>query len=155
MLLTNRRHRMLFLCLSAMDVAWFLPFAMLLAAYYQAHAAPMSLGPLSTLLNHPLSGFLLLWSTMIVYMFAADALNRRETDTPWREVIVFVLLASTGLASVRFVVYPHVAVTDWHWLVNTAAAVFNFTDGLRAELILLLVNAFLWWRVAVFTDREN
>jgi hypothetical protein len=64
------------------------------------------------------------------------------------------LLVTTWLAAVRFLLYPSLSAADPRWLATAGSAVFNFTAGLRGELILLLGNFVLWWRISSYTDRE-
>ena len=153
MLLANRRHRLLFLALAGMDVAWFLPFVLTWAAYSRQHRGAVAASPFASILLEPLPLFLLCWSAMILYLFLADLLNRLELETPGRELAILGLLLGTSLVAIRLLLYPQAPALDLNWLADSASAVFNFTSAFRPPLLLLLVNAYLWIRVAVATDR--
>jgi len=153
MLLTNRRHRLLYICLAGMDLAVALPYLAILVALWtrrDAGAHPV----LALLIRQPLAAFICLWAVMLAYMLAADLINRWGWPSPWRETAVLLLLVTTWLAAVLFLLYPSLSAADPRWLATAGSAVFNFTAGLRGELILLLGNFVLWWRISSYTDRE-
>lgn len=158
MLLTNRRHRLLFLSLAGMDAAWFLPLALTVIVRWQAimmaeaGAAVVRLNGLTELT--PLAAMLLAWLTLLLYMLVADLLNRRLIDSPARELLLLGAALLTTLIGVRMLLYPDAAPGDWQWVGSTANAVFNFTAGWRPELALVLINLFLWWRVVMASGRE-
>ncbi len=158
MLLTNRRHRFLFMALAGMEVAWFLPFIRLLAVTRLAQSTAPDTAALDAasglLLLPPLAPFLVFWATLLLYMLAADLLNRRAIDSPLRELILVAAVALTSLLAIRLLLYPHMALANMAWLANTGAAVYNFTAGLRPELIIVLINGYLWLRMSIASDRE-
>lgn len=164
MLLTNRRHRVLFLALAAMESAGFAPFVVLIVRYWWqrldlALLRERGLDALADTLAHvqtvpPIALFLGLFGTMVVYMLVADLLNRSQVETPVRELIIVALVVGTSLLSVRLLLYTQASVFDFRWLRETLGAVFNFTSGRRPEVIILLLNGLIWWRVAAGTDRD-
>ncbi len=153
MLLGNRRHRLLFLALAGMDVAWFLPFPLTWAAFSVQRQGDLAAFSPASLLLRPLPLFLLCWGAMICYMFLADLLNRQELGSPARELVILGLLLGTSLIAARLLLYSTAPAWDVYWLADSASAVFNFTAALRPPLLLLLINAYLWIRVAAATDR--
>jgi len=158
MLLTNRRHRLIFVFLAGMEVAWFLPYALTLAARWQpdmavnAAAATAQLNRLFVLAPILLVG--VFWAIMLLYLLVADWLNRRLIDSPGRELIVLGAVLLTTLLGIRLFFYPAVPLLDGSWLRGTLGAIFNFTEGRRPELAFVLVNLFLWLRVVFASGRE-
>ena len=153
MLLANRRHRLLFLAIAGMDVAWVLPFVLTWIAYTSRHLGTSLAFPYTPLLLDPLILFLVCWATMILYLFIADLLNRLELDTPARELAILGLLLSTSLIAIRLLLYPTAPLSDLYWLAETTSALLNFTTTSSPPLIVLAINAYLWIRVAIATDR--
>ncbi|MCB0132994.1 MAG: hypothetical protein KDD78_19165 [Caldilineaceae bacterium] len=155
MLLTNRRHRVLFVALAGMEMAWFAPFAALLLAYWSRRvdrawlttleAAPTA-DALSALQAAPALGlFWVLFGGMLFYMLAADLLNQRQIGSPTRDLIMLAIVLTTSLLAIRGLLYGTAAPTDLRFLPNTMNGVFNFTAGRRPEVVILLLNAFLWF----------
>ena len=68
MLLTNRRHRFIFIFLAGMEVAWFLPFVLTLAAAWRPammHMNAATTQALDNLLGAPPAALVLLfWLTL-------------------------------------------------------------------------------------------
>ncbi len=164
MLLTNRRHRLLHLAVAGMEVGWIAPWALLIIRFWQRRLAVSLLedsGALETVkaleniqAMPPIAFYILLFALMVLYMLAADLLNQRQVDSPQRELIMVALVVGTSLLLVRTLIYPDVGVTDWAWLTNVTGSLFNFTAGRRPDLIVLAINAFLWFRVSFNTDRD-
>ncbi len=153
MLLANRRHRLLFLAIAGMDVAWIVPFVLTWIAYARRYLGIPPASPYAPLLLNPLILFLICWAAMILYLFLADLLNRLELETPARELAILGLLLVTSLIAIRLLLYPTAPLFDLRWLADTATAVLNFTTTIRPPLLVLAVNAYLWIRVAIATDR--
>src|SRR5690606_16552552 len=108
---------------------------------------------LALLTSQPLIALALIWAAMLLYMLLVDWLNRRQIDTPARQIIILAAFAATSLLAIAGLLYPVAAWFSVRWMQGTLAALFNFTNGLRPELVILLLNFFLWFRVATFTDR--
>jgi hypothetical protein len=153
MLLTNRRHRILFMALAAMEVAWFLPFALTLFIRMQPDAVALPALLLKSGEWAPLIFFALCWGTLLLYLLAADLLNRHQIDFPQRELTVIALIIVTFLLTTRLFLFPTLALGDFRWLGAVLSAIFDQGAGSAAVLFLLLLNLFLWLRVATATDR--
>jgi hypothetical protein len=164
MLLTNRRHRLLHLAVAGMEVGWIAPWALLVIRFWQRRlaialveesGAPDTLAALDTIQSMPpFVFFALLFMLMVFYMLAADMLNQRRIDSPQRELIMLALVIGTSLLLVRALIYPRASLAEWQWLANVTGSLFNFTAGRRPDLVVLAINAFLWFRVAFTTDRD-
>lgn len=154
MLLTNRRHRMLFIALAGMEVAWFLPFALTFFAWLQPERVPLpaffaGLGDAS-----PLILFALCWGLLLLYLLCADLLNWVQVDSPLHEVAMIGIVLGTALLLIRVLLFPTLAPWDLRWLVAVLRAVFDVAPEGTAIFFLLVVNLFLWIRVATATDRH-
>ena len=154
MLLTNRRHRILFIALAGMEVAWFLPLALTLFAWLHPDRTPLpallaGLGGYS-----PLALFGVCWGVLLFYLLCTDLLNRWRIDSPLHEVTMIGAVVITALLLVRLLVYPTLAPWDLWWLLAVVRAIFGFVPEGAAIIFLLVVNLFLWIRVAAATDRE-
>lgn len=164
MLLTNRRHRLLYMAIAGMEIGWIAPWALLLIDFWRQRLAlsllaetdsAATVDALANLLTMPPAAFyLLLLGLMLLYMLAADLLNQRQIGFPLRELIMLVLVVGTSLLAVRLLIYPGMGALHWGWLGNVFRALFDFTAGRRPEVVILLINIFLWFRVAVNTDRD-
>lgn len=153
MLLTNRRHRILFMALAGMEVAWFLPLALTLFAWL--HPAQALLPALIAHLGDysPLVLFAICWGVLLFYLLCADLLNRRQVGSPLYEVALIGVALATALLSIRLVVFPTLAPWDLRWLGAVLRAVFEFAPEGSSIIFLLVVNLFLWIRVASASDR--
>lgn len=154
MLLTNRRHRLLFMALAGMEVSWFLPLALTLFAWLHPERTPLpalltGFGDYS-----PLALFGVYWGVLLFYFLCADLLNRWQIDSPLHEAAMLGAVAITALLLVRLLVYPTLAPWDLWWLLAVVRAVYDFVPEGAAIIFLLVVNLFLWIRVAAATDRE-
>ena len=158
MLLTNRRHRFIFIFLAGMEVAWFLPFVLTLAAAWRPammHMNAATTQALDNLLGAPPAALVLLfWLTLLGYMLAADLLNQRLILSPQRELVLLALTLLTMLGSIRLTLYPTTSLWDLSWVGSAFGSVFNYTEGWRPELAMIIANAFLWWRVAMNSGRD-
>lgn len=154
MILSNRRHRILYISLAAMDVACLLPYV--LTWIYRARRwDEFPLRALSAqVLANPLALFVFCWLLMIGYMVAADLINRRQLDSPQREIVIIGLVIATSFAGIRLFLYPPTGVTDTGWMAETWATIVDFSEGITPPLLFILINAFLWLRVAMVADRE-
>jgi hypothetical protein len=150
MLIANRRHRLLFIALAGMDVAWSLPYALIFVARWQAQTQVL---PRADALN-ALTIFIFCWAVILSYMLAGDWLNRRTFGSPLREVLIFALVLITSLLGERLLVYRNAPLWDVTWLVDSATAIIDFTEGIRPALVIFAYNLFLWWRVALLSGRD-
>ncbi|MEZ4681150.1 MAG: hypothetical protein R2932_43750 [Caldilineaceae bacterium] len=154
MLLTNRRHRILFMALAAMEVSWFLPFA--LTAFIRIQRGRVTLPALLFYAGDwsPLVFFALCWGALLLYLLSADFFNRWQVEVPWRELSMIVIVLGTFLLSVRILIFPTAALLDVRWLLITISAIYNQGPGSSPILLLLAINFFLWIRVATATGRS-
>lgn len=153
MLLTNRRHRLLFMSLAGLEIAWFLPFAGLLLVYWAPRSPFSGFEQLSLLANQPLLAVGVVWLIMLGYMLLVDRLDHYAIDAPLRQITILVALILTSIGACLLLLYEPGAWLTLEWAGALFGAMFDFTAGLRPELIILLLNFFLWFRVAAFTDR--
>lgn len=154
MILTNRRHRILFSALAGMEVAWFLPFALTLFAWLQPEQAPLPALLAGFGSYSPVALFALGWSVLLLYLLCADLLNRWQIDSPLHEIAMIGVVLGTALLLIRLLIFPTLAPWDLRWLVAVLQAVFDFAPEGTAIIFLLIVNVFLWIRVATATDRS-
>jgi len=147
----NRRHKLLFITLAGMDVAWSLPWIDFMVARW--FGVPAIDGGIGAALQSPLLVFLFFWGALVGYMLAADWLNRRQILSPTRELwIIGLVVLSTLLAEVILVYGPR-ALQGTGWLGNFASAILDFNRGLQPALVLFGYNLFLWWRVSFATGQ--
>ncbi len=164
MLLTNRRHRLMYGALAGMALAWILPYVLLFINYWITRGDPATVealgitganARLAALLTMPaLALFAFFWLIMLCYMIASDTLNRSLIGSPGRELILITLILGTSVLSARLLLYPGLSAFDFGWLGDFFNAIFNFHRGRRPELVLLLLNLLLWFRVSALTSRE-
>lgn len=140
MLLTNRRMGLLYFCLAGMEIAWITPFFLL---FYRplADVAPSLV-------------FIGLFGTLLAFILVLDLLSLLQVDWPFYELAVVGLILISSLLFVRFWLYGGLPLGDFRWLGNTLGALFDFHQGIRPELILLLTSVLLWQRAANATSRD-
>ncbi len=158
MLLVNRRHRLIFAFLAGMEVAWFLPFGLLLIERWQAVMAvnaPEQLVYLNRLARlSPLVLLLIFWALYLVYLLVADLLNTRLIFSPARELYLLAATIISTLLVIRIFLYPTLNPFDLSWIGHSFGAIFNYTSGWRPELVLMIINLFFWLRVVWNSDRD-
>jgi len=141
MLLSDRRRGLIYFCLAGMEIAWITPFVALLFHLQGQGSSPMVV-------------FGRLFAVLLVWMLALEFLNRLRVDSPGYELTVLGLIVLSSLLLVRFWLYGGAPVRDFGWLRNTLDALFNFHQGLRPELVLILSSLLLWQRAASATSRS-
>lgn len=70
-------------------------------------------------------------------------------------VLVMVLALASGILSVRVHLYPGGAALDLSWALESARNLGQITEYIPAELILILLIFFLWWRGLSLGTREH
>ncbi len=140
MLFTHRRLGLLYFCLAGMEITWITPFFLLF--YYPL--ADMSAWIV----------FVGLFGTLLVFMLILELLNLFQVDWPFYELAVVSLILISSLLFVRFWLYGDMPVGNFRWLSNTLGAVFDFHQGIRPELILILTSILLWQRASNATSRD-
>jgi hypothetical protein len=141
MLLADHRQALLHFSLVGMEIAWITPFVTLLL-----HQQGLGWTPGLT--------YCRLLSAVLLWILALDLLNRREVGSPGYQLSVASLLLLTTLGVVRFWLHGEAPLGDLSWLRTTFDALFNFHQGLRPELVLVLANLFLWHRATSATSRS-
>lgn len=154
MLLTNRRHRILFIALAGMEVAWFLPLALTFFVWLHPNETPLPALLAGFGGYSPLAVFGVCWGVLLFYLLCADLLNRWRIDSPLHEATMIGTVAVTALLLVRLLIYPTLAPWNFWWLAAVVRAIFDFVPEGSAIIFLLVVNLFLWIRVASATDRD-
>jgi hypothetical protein len=87
-------------------------------------------------------------------MLILELLNLLQVDWPFYELAVVGLILVTSLLFVRFWLYGNMPLKDFHWLINSLGAVFDFHQGIRPELVLILTSVLLWQRASNATSRD-
>ena len=140
MLLTNRRLGLLFFCLAGMEIAWITPFFLLF--YRPVMGMP------------PWVVFVGLFGSLLAFMLILEILNLLQVDWPYYELAVIGLILVTSLLFVRFWLYRDVPLGNFRWLGNALGALFDFQQGIRPEVMLILTSVLLWQRAANATSRD-
>jgi hypothetical protein len=154
MILTNRRLRLLYLALAAMDMAALLPWLTNISLFWARNGDTHAIALATLLTQNPLLLFIVFWATMIIYMVITDLLNRWSISGGLYAIAIVGMLAFTSLVAVRILLYPTAAFNDFFWLRETIFSVVNLVAGVRGEILLMLTNYFLWLRVARYTERS-
>lgn len=154
MLLTNRRHRILFIALAGMEVAWFLPLALTLFVWLHPDTTPLPALLAGFDSYSPLALFGVCWGVLLFYLLCADLLNRWRIASPLHEVAMIGTVVVTALLLVRLLVYPALPLWNLWWLAAVGRAIFDVVPEGMVIIFLLVVNLFLWVRVGAATDRD-
>jgi len=141
MLLSDRRRGLIYFCLAGMEIAWIAPFVGLLLYVQGWESAPLAV-------------FGRLLAILLLWMLALELLNRLHADSPGYELAVLGLIVVGSLLVVRFWLHAGTPSTDLGWLHSTLDALFNFHQGLRLELVVILTSLLLWQRAASATSRS-
>src|SRR5687768_8069420 len=102
MILTNRRLRLLYLSLAAMDMAVLLPWLTILVTYWARNGNAHALRLEAMLTQSPILLFVIFWATMIFYMLLTDLLGEWDLSGALHPVAVLCALTITSLLAVRF-----------------------------------------------------
>jgi hypothetical protein len=141
MLLSDRRKALMHFSLVGMEIAWITPFATLLL-----HQHGLGWSPGLT--------FCRLFAAVLLWILVLDLLNRSGVESRGYHLSVTLLLFVTTLGIVRLWLHGDAAIGDLSWLKSTFDALFNFHEGLRPELVLILTNLLLWHRATSATSRS-
>jgi len=140
MFFSHRRRSIIYLCLAGMEMTWFTPFVLFFFPQARTWSPFALLGGLLT--------------ELLALMLALELLNRLEVVSPQYELITLGLIGLSSLTLVRLWLYPGLPFGDFRWLRNTFEALVHFPQGLRPELMPILINLFLWQRAASATGRD-
>ncbi len=143
MLLWDRRRRPVLVAWAGMEMAWFTPLLLLVAFWFGLPSWPA------------LPLFLLSWGGLLTWLIVLDLLNAAAPPAPRYRLAVIGALLLSSLLAVRVLFYPALPLGDLGWLSAVSRALFDWQQGPRRELLLLLANGFLWQRAASTTERER
>lgn len=142
------------MALAGMEVAWFLPLALTFFVWLHPDETPLPALLAGFGSYSPSTLFGVCWGVLLFYLLCTDLLNRWRIQSPAHEVIMIGTVVVTALLLVRLLVYPTLPIWHWGWLVAIVRAIFDFVPEGMAIIFLLVVNLFLWIRVAAATDRD-
>jgi hypothetical protein len=140
MLLAQRRHALLVICLAGVQMAWFTTFLILVLP--PAWGLP------------PLAVFAALLAILLCWVLLLEALNRLHVASPQYELAVVGLLVLSTLIFDRLLLYGGRPPADLSWLGQTVRTLFSLTPGAGQILVVIGANVFLWQRAAAFTSEE-
>ncbi len=141
MLLGEPRKRLIFIALAGMEMACFTPVLLLVAHWMRGDWSPATV-------------FALTFSSTLVYLLLLDGLSYAGLAAPYYQLAAVGLILLSTLAAVRAVAYPELPLGDLSWIGAASRALFDWRGGPKLELVLILVNAFLWQRAANATSRN-
>lgn len=141
MWLTSRRWGLLYFCLAGMEMAWFTPYFLLFYWPLEGYSAWVA--------------FLGLFGALLGFILMLEFLSLAGLDWPFYELAVAGLVILSSLLFVRLWFYTAMPAGDLRWLGNTLGALFDFQQGIRPELVLILTSVFLWQRAANATSRDT
>jgi hypothetical protein len=141
MLLSDRRRGLIYFCLAGIEIAWITPFVGLLLYVQEWGLSPLAV-------------FGRLFAILLLWMLALEFLNRLKVDSPGYELMVLGLIVLGSLLLVRFWLHASTPLSDFGWLHSILNALFNFHQGLRPELVVILTSLLLWQRAASATSRS-
>ncbi len=141
MLFSDRRQGLIYFCLAGMEVAWITPFVALLLCVQGWGWSPVAI-------------FDRLFAVLLVWLVTLELLNRLGLNSPAYELTVLGLVVLSSVLLVRFWLYGGTPAADLGWVSNTLDALFNFHQGLRPELVVILTGLLLWQRAASATTRS-
>ena len=140
MLLTNRRHRLIHFCLAGMEIAWIAPIILLLYPPFLNSGALTIYGAL-------LAG-------LLGWMIIIDLVNRFILRSPQYELTILGLIISSTALIIRLVAYTDRPLFDVSWILDSLLGLVRFEQGFPIELILILLNLFIWLRATNATSRD-
>jgi len=140
MLLTNRRHRLIYFCLTGMEIAWITPYLLLL---YR----PLRLWS-------PFLIFALFFTGLLAWILIVELLSRYILTSPLFELSVLATIGLTSILLIRLLIYTGRGFFDLMWIFDTLRSVIRFEEGLAQELIVVLFNFFIWLRATNASSRD-
>jgi len=140
MLLADRPRRLIYFCLMGMEIAWIAPFLLLIYRPLRAWS--------------PLTVFIAFFLLLLLWLLLIDLLDRFIQTSPQFELAVATLIGLTSFAFIRLFVYPDRALFDLSWIFHAARSVVRFEVGFPPELVIVLLNLFVWLRATNASSRE-
>jgi len=136
------KREVLTFSLTVMEAAW-------IAAWFLAAIYPYS--PRHPALNLALGVF----AALLLISWLARWLDRAGVAPNAVSATVMVLALLSGLAFVRAHLYPGGSVLDFSWMLEFVRSLARITEFVPADLVLLLLVFFLWWRGMSLGTREH
>ena len=102
----------------------------------------------------PLVVFSALFVMLLLWLLLIDLLDRFIRASPQFELAVAALIGLTSFLFIRLFVYPDRALFDLSWILQAAQSVVRFEAGFPPELIIILLNFFIWLRATNASSRE-
>jgi hypothetical protein len=134
MLLAERRQALICFCLAAMEVAWALPFWLLMN-----RRAP----PLWT-------SYGILLIALLAWILVLELLGRTEVKSPLFEIVTLAIMAVTSLLFVWAMLHAPWSAGP----VGLADIFLQGGGGLAPGVVLIITNLFLWQRATAASSRD-
>lgn len=127
--------------LVAMEAAWVSPWVLfLIRPFMPGHpAAPLGLA---------------VWGALLIIALMVKGANRLNVVPRAVSLLVMILGLTSGLVAVRVHLYP-AGLTAGEWLARVGQRFAGISEAIPADLVLLLVIFFLWWRGLTLGTREH
>lgn len=135
------KRALLDFALVAMETAWISPwFLFAIRPFVPLHpAAPLGL---------------VVFGTLLLIALLVKGANRLNIAPRAVSLLVMVLGLVSGLLAVRLHLYP-AGLTASAWLAQFARRMALISEAIPADLVLLLLVFFLWWRGLTLGNREH
>ena len=139
MLLVDRRYALVNFCLAGMEMAWFLPFWLLIFSPSQP----------------PWLSYMVLLAAQLAWIVLLDLLNRTQLAHPAFDLAALGLLILTSLLAVGLSLFQgRTADQAGGEIWQSLQSALDFSKGFPPGLALLVANLFLWQRATNATSRE-
>ncbi|MDH7488331.1 MAG: DUF4129 domain-containing protein [Anaerolineae bacterium] len=135
------KRALLDFALVAMETAWVSPwFLFAIRPFAPRHpAAPLGLA---------------VFGTLLLIALLVKGMNRLNVAPRAVSLLVMALGLLSGLAAVRLHLYP-AGLSASAWLAQFARRMAGISEAIPADLVLLLMVFFLWWRGLTLGNREH
>ncbi len=135
------KRALLDLSLVAMETAWTAPwFLFFIRPFAPSHpATPLGLA---------------VFGALLVIALLVKGANRLNVAPRVVSSLVMVLGAASGLLAVRLHLYP-AGIGAGEWLAQFARRLAQISEAIPADLVLVLLVFFLWWRGLTLGNREH
>ena len=138
MLLADRRNALIHFCLAGMEMAWFLPFWLMIYSPSQ---------PLWLI-------YVVLLAAQLAWIVLLDLFSRTSLAHPAFDLVALGLMILTSLSVVSLAFFLGRPAGQAGGIWQSLRSVLDFSTGFPRGLALLLANLFLWQRAAHATSRE-
>ena len=140
MFLTNSRHRLIYLCLTGMEMGWITPLLFLLYRPLRAW--------------QPLLMFALFFLGLLLWILTIELLSRLILRSPQYELAVVGIIGLSSGLLVRILLYPDRGLFNLIWIFDSLRSAANFEAGVPPELVVVALNFFFWLRATNASSRE-